>query len=97
MGYNDALSNYQPDGNNQIILMSDGAFNSKSKHEETIALAKKNCKKVKLSIMAFKPVVYTLPYLKEIVLEGKGHLLDIYDGDNPVLYLLEEIKYNAKT
>ena len=96
MAYNDALSNYQDDGNNQVILMSDGSFNSKSKHEETIELAKKNCKKVKLSIMAFDPISYSIPYLKEIVLEGKGHLLEIYEADNPVLYLLEEIKYNAK-
>ena len=96
MAYNDALLNYQSDGNNQIILMSDGAFNSKSKHEETISLAKEHSNKVKLSIMAFSPMAYSVPYMKEIVLEGKGHLREIYEGDNPILYLLEEIKYNAK-
>ena len=96
MAYDDVLEHYLESGNNQVIVMTDGAFNSRSKHQETLDLARDNNTKVSLSIMAFYPPDYITPYLKEIVLEGKGHFLEIQAGDNPVLYLLEEIKYNAK-
>lgn len=95
LAYEDALTNYLPHGNNQIILLSDGGFNSQSKHEQTISIAQKHKEKIKFTIMAFHPSAFLVPYLKEIVLEGGGHFLEVNDATDTTLYLLEEIKYNS--
>ncbi len=90
-----ALKNYISDGNNQIILATDGKFRFYPDDQKKY-LNKQGDKHVKLSTMAFGNDKDALKNLKEIAEIGQGHFIQIKNKSKAEEQLLEEIKQNSK-
>lgn len=90
-GQDIALKNYIPDGNNQIILVTDGKFRfwpeDQKKYKE-----KQGEKQVILSTVAFGNDSEALKNLKEISKIGRGNFIHIKNNKNVKEVLLDEIK-----
>lgn len=89
-----ALKNYIPNGNNQIILATDGKFRFYPDDQKSY-LFKQGDKLVKLSTMAFGNDKDALKNLKEIAEIGKGNYIHIKSRSKAKEQLLEEIKQNS--
>jgi Mg-chelatase subunit ChlD len=89
-----ALKNYLANGNNQIILATDGKFRFYSEDQQKY-IAKQGDLKVKLSTMAFGNDKDALRNLKEIAEIGKGNFIHIKNRSRAKEQLLEEIKENS--
>ncbi len=89
-----ALKNYLTNGNNQIILATDGKFRFYSEDQQKY-IAKQGDKIVKLSTMAFGNDKDALKNLKEISEIGKGNFIHIKSRSRAKEQLLEEIKQNS--
>lgn len=89
-----ALKNYIPNGNNQIILATDGKFRFYP-DDQKLYLFKQGDKQVKLSTMAFGNDKDALKNLKEIAEIGKGNFIHIKNRSKAKEQLLEEIKQNS--
>lgn len=89
-----ALKNYIPNGNNQIILATDGKFRFYP-DDQKLYIFKQGEKQVKLSTMAFGNDKDALKNLKEIAEIGKGNYIHIKNRSKAKEQLLEEIKQNS--
>lgn len=89
-----ALKNYISNGNNQIILATDGKFRFYP-DDQKLYLSKQGDKQVKLSTMAFGNDKDALKNLKEIAEIGKGNFIHIKHKTKAHELLLEEIKQNS--
>lgn len=89
-----ALMNYIENGNNQIILTTDGKFRFYP-DDQKLYLAKQGTKSVKLSTMAFGNDKEAMKNLKEIAEIGKGNFIHIKNRQSAKEQLLEEIKKNS--
>lgn len=89
-----ALKNYIQNGNNQIILATDGKFRFYP-DDQKLYLFKQGDKQVKLSTMAFGNDKDALKNLKEIAEIGKGNFIHIKNRSKAKEQLLEEIKQNS--
>jgi len=89
-----ALKNYITNGNNQIILATDGKFRFYPDDQKSY-LFKQGDKHVKLSTMAFGNDKDALKNLKEIAEIGKGNFIHIKNRSKAKEQLLEEIKQNS--
>lgn len=89
-----ALKNYISNGNNQIILATDGKFRFYP-DDQKLYLFKQGDKLVKLSTMAFGNDKDALKNLKEIAEIGKGNFIHIKSRSKAKEQLLEEIKQNS--
>lgn len=89
-----ALKNYISNGNNQIILATDGKFRFYP-DDQKLYLSKQGNKYVKLSTMAFGNDKDALKNLKEISEIGKGNFIHIKNRSKAKEQLLEEIKQNS--
>lgn len=89
-----ALKNYITNGNNQIILATDGKFRFYPDDQKSY-LFKQGEKHVKLSTMAFGNDKDALKNLKEIAEIGKGNFIHIKNRSKAKEQLLEEIKQNS--
>lgn len=89
-----ALKNYLTNGNNQIILATDGKFRFYSEDQQKY-LTRQGNKTVKLSTMAFGNDKDALKNLKEIAEIGKGNFIHIKHRSKAKEQLLEEIKENS--
>ncbi len=89
-----ALKNYLANGNNQIILATDGKFRFYSEDQQKY-IAKQGERTVKLSTMAFGNDKDALKNLKEIAEIGKGNFIHIKNRSKAKEQLLEEIKKNS--
>jgi uncharacterized protein YegL len=89
-----ALKNYINNGNNQIILTTDGKFYFKTDDQKKY-LINQGEKLVKLSTMAFGNDKEALKNLKQIAKIGNGNFIHIKNRNNANEQLLEEIKQNS--
>lgn len=89
-----AIENYISNGNNQIILATDGKFRFYP-DDQKLYISKQGDKQVKLSTMAFGNDKDAIKNLKEIAEIGKGHFIHIKNRSKAREQLLEEIKQNS--
>lgn len=89
-----ALKNYIANGNNQIILATDGKFRFYSEDQQKF-IAKQGGKQVKLSTIAFGNDRDAMTNLKEIAEIGKGNFIHIKHRNKAKEQLLDEIKQNS--
>lgn len=89
-----ALKNYIANGNNQIILATDGKFRFYPDDQKKYA-AIKGDKNIKLSTMAFGNDKDAMKNLKEIAEIGKGNFIHIKHKNKAEEQLMEEIKKNS--
>lgn len=89
-----ALKNYISNGNNQIILATDGKFRFYP-DDQKLYLSKQGDKQVKLSTMAFGNDKDAMKNLKEIAEIGKGNFIHIKSRAKAKEQLLDEIKQNS--
>lgn len=89
-----ALKNYIPNGNNQIILATDGKFRFYP-DDQKLYKTKQGEKLIKLSTMAFGNEKDAMQNLKEIAEIGNGHFIHIKSRAKAKEQLLEEIKENS--
>ena len=89
-----ALKNYISNGNNQIILATDGKFRFYP-DDQKLYITKQGDNEVKLSTMAFGNDKDAMKNLKEIAKIGKGNFIHIKSRSKAKEQLLEEIKQNS--
>jgi Mg-chelatase subunit ChlD len=89
-----ALKNYIPDGNNQLLLATDGKFRFYSEDQQIYA-QKRGDKLIKLTTIAFGNDKDAIKNLKEIAEIGKGNFIHIKNRHKAQEQLLEEIKENS--
>lgn len=89
-----ALTNYITNGNNQIILATDGKFRFYPDDQQKY-LVKQGDRSVKLSTMAFGSDKDAMKNLKEIAEIGKGNFIHIKSRTKAKEQLLDEIKQNS--
>ncbi len=89
-----ALKNYISNGNNQIILATDGKFRFYPDDQKKYSLNKAD-KNIKLSTMAFGNDKDAMKNLKEIAEIGKGNFIHIKSRNKAKEQLMEEIKENS--
>ncbi len=89
-----ALKNYISNGNNQIILATDGKFRFYP-DDQKLYVSKQGDKQVKLSTMAFGNDKDAMKNLKDIAEIGKGNFIHIKSRSKAHEQLLEEIKQNS--
>lgn len=89
-----ALMNYISNGNNQIILATDGKFRFYP-DDQKLYLTKQGDKIVKLSTMAFGNDKDALKNLKDIAEIGKGNFIHIKNKEKAKNQLLDEVKENS--
>lgn len=89
-----ALEHYIAQGNNQIILATDGKFRFYSEDQQKF-IAKQGDKKVLLSTIAFGNDKDAMTNLKDIAEIGKGNFIHIKSRNKAKDQLLDEIKENS--
>jgi Ca-activated chloride channel family protein len=87
-----------PDGNNQLIIATDGKFNSsKFSEKDAIQLVKSNSDKgIVLSIIGFGEDPEATRLMRKLTKEGNGSFMQISKGENPTELLAEEIKNRSR-
>jgi Ca-activated chloride channel family protein len=87
-----------PDGNNQLIIATDGKFNSsKFSEKDAIKLVKSNSDKgIVLSIIGFGEDREATKLMRKLAKEGNGSFMQINKGDNPTELLADEIKNRSR-
>lgn len=96
--YTLAWAGYQYDGNNQIILATDGEFTGSNQSEpEIMKTVKVNAERgVLISIISFGEDKEALVRLRKIARLGKGSYMHIKGSDDTPDILIEEIKARSK-
>lgn len=89
-----ALKNYIDEGNNQILLATDGKFRFYSEDQQTY-LTKQGSHHIKLTTIALGNDKDALKNLKEIAEIGKGNFIHIKNKNKGQEQLLNEIKENS--
>lgn len=89
-----AIKNYIPNGNNQIILATDGKFRFYP-DDQKLYKSKQGEKIIKLSTVAFGNDKDAMKNLKEIAEIGNGHFIHIKNREKAKDQLLNEIKENS--
>jgi Mg-chelatase subunit ChlD len=90
-----ALMNYIENGNNQIILITDGKFRFYP-DDQKLYIAKQGNKLVKLSTVALGNDKDALKNLKEIAEIGKGNFIHIKNNRQAKQQLIDEVKFQSK-
>ena len=86
------LKSYLEDGNNQVIVATDGAFR-KADHNKIVKMVKKfRHKQVRTTVIGIRSTTYASKVLKDIAESGDGSYLALDDFDEGQELLLEEIK-----
>lgn len=89
-----ALKNYIPNGNNQLLLATDGKFRFYSEDQQTYS-QKRGDKLIKLTTIAFGNDKDAIKNLKEIAEIGNGNFIHIKNRHKAQEQLLNEIKENS--
>ena len=96
MAYEEVLSHLLVDGNNQVIVATDGAFKEED-NPKIIRLVKKHQNKnIKTSVIGIKSNSKTSEKLNEISTLGNGSFIYIEDYDASKAALIEEIKKQSR-
>ena len=91
LAYSMACNAFIPEGNNQIIMATDGAFNSGD--ENVNKLAKKYSRKgVKVSVVGIKNRDVYKKVMGELAVDGQGNYINILDYEMAKQSLVNEIK-----
>jgi Ca-activated chloride channel family protein len=92
-----AEKHYAFNGNNQIILATDGLFNNPDYDESAlIALIKKKAEMgIKLSIVGFGNDTKAFRLMKKLAFVGRGNFIQIKPDSNAISALIDEIKNNS--
>lgn len=87
-----------PGGNNQLIIATDGKFNSsKFSEKDAIQLVKSNSDRgIVLSIIGFGEDREATRLMRKLAKEGNGSFMQINKGENPTELLAEEIKSRSR-
>lgn len=90
--------NFVENGNNQLILATDGEFNSGDVTESSFTdMVKANAAKgTRLSIVGFGQNEKALKLMKKMAGSGEGNFLQILPGSTDTGLLVEEIKRNSE-
>lgn len=95
LAYSKVCESYIAHGNNEIIMATDGDFNSGS--ENVYKLAKKyNTKGVKVSVIGIKNREVHETSMKKLASNGGGNYLKIDTFDDAKKRLVEEVKTSSK-
>ena len=89
------LKHYITEGNNQMILATDGKFNFYS-DDRKLFISKQNEKPIVLSTLAFGNDREALKNLKDIAEAGNGSMIHIRKKTDAYHQILEEIKLRSK-
>lgn len=89
------LRHYINEGNNQLILATDGKFNFYSEDEKKF-IAKQQNTPVIMSVIGFGNDKDAIKNLKEIALKGKGSFIHIKKRSNCEELLMDEIKERSR-
>lgn len=89
------LKHYIKDGNNQLILSTDGKFNFYSEDEKNF-LAKQQNNPIVMSVIGFGDDRDAIKNLKEIAQKGKGSFIHVKKKSNCEELLMDEIKQRSK-
>ena len=93
--YEMANQHYNFNGNNEIIIITDGIFNI-YKDQEIIPLIRKNARKgIKLSVIGMKNGELTSDTLQDIARKGKGTYIKVNNEDEAKTILVNQIKKNS--
>jgi len=98
MAYKMASDHYVPDGNNQIIIATDGTFTggSLSRRQMHALIAQKAEEGIHLSTIGLNPNDRGILFLKDLALIGKGDYIQINGQENEDTKLLEMVKLQSK-
>lgn len=95
LGYEMALKAFVKNGNNQVIMTTDGAFNTGG--DNVYSLAQKNAKKdVRMSIVGIKMKEGDKNAMYKIAELGNGDFIEINNFDQTQTVLKEEIRLKSK-
>ncbi len=91
LAYEQAKASRIPNGNNIVIMVTDGAFNTGDK--KYMKEVRKNAKKgTIMSVVAVKSTDYARESLIDVADAGKGRMIVMYDLEDAMTVLKEEIK-----
>ena len=85
-------------GNNQLIIATDGKFNSsKFSEKDAVQMVKDNSNKgIVLSIIGFGEDKEAARLMKKLANLGEGNFLQVKDNEDPTELLAEEIKNRSR-
>lgn len=91
--YEICRNNFLPEGNNQIFIATDGAFNLEKSDKEIIDIAEKAAKNnIKISVIGVKNEKWTEKSMKQIADISGGTYIQIKNYKDAQTVLIEEIK-----
>jgi Ca-activated chloride channel family protein len=95
MGYEMALKAFVKEGNNQVVMTTDGAFNTGG--DNVYSLAQKNAKKdIRMSIVGIKMKEGDKQSMHKIAELGNGDFIEINNFDQTQTVLTNEIRLKSK-
>lgn len=90
-------SNKIENGNNQIFITTDGAFNLENRDKGMVEMAEKNAENgYKLSVVGIKNDLGAARNMKKLASAGKGNYLHIKTYNDAQTKLVEEVKLQSK-
>lgn len=89
------IKHYIKEGNNQLILATDGKFNFYSEDEKNF-VAKQQNTPIVMSVIGFGNDKDAIRNLKEIAVKGKGSFIHVKKRSNCEALLMDEIKERSK-
>ena len=89
-----ALKNFVEDGNNQIIMATDGAFNE-GVDQALKYVSKYDRKNVHLSVLGIKCGGFTTKQMQTLVDQGRGRYIPVDDAGDAGQKLIEEVKKSS--
>jgi Ca-activated chloride channel family protein len=90
MGYKEALKNFIPDGKNMVVVITDGAFNSRSDYKKHIE--KYTAQGIQLSVVGIKTVPKDEVQMSEVATLGSGKFIPIHKLSQAQNNLKQEIR-----
>jgi Ca-activated chloride channel family protein len=98
IAYANASQNFISNGNNQIILVSDGIFNSENFSPKTmykLAKEKAELEAIKTSAIGFGKNAEAIEFMKTLAENGSGNFIRILSENDAATVLVNEIMQNS--
>ncbi len=94
LAYKNAYKNYFSNGNNQVILATDGDFNDGNENVKRLARKYKR-KGIKLSVVGIKNTPLIEIIMKDLAKKGGGNYIPVNSYEDAIKSLVNEIKTNS--
>lgn len=94
VAYKEARKNFIKDGNNMVIIATDGGFDDLDGMRLTVSRGRMS--DIKLSVIGLRNRDKTVGSMKKLAEMGKGNYIHINSFSDSKTYLLEEIKFHSK-